>query len=65
MTAATSRARATPRPAALWRKGRTIDLGTRNPFGTSFANAVNSRGRVAGGATDGGEDADVHAVLWR
>jgi probable HAF family extracellular repeat protein len=51
--------------AALWRKGRILDLGTLNPFGTSFANAVNSKGHVAGGATAGGEDADVHAVLWR
>jgi probable HAF family extracellular repeat protein len=32
---------------------------------TSFANAVNSKGHVVGAATAGGEDADLHAVLWR
>ncbi len=51
--------------AALWRKRHIIDLGTLNPFGTSFANAVNSKGHVVGAATAGGEDADLHAVLWR
>jgi probable HAF family extracellular repeat protein len=51
--------------AALWRKGHIVDLGTLNPFGTSFANSVNSKGHVVGAATAGGEDADLHAVLWR
>lgn len=50
---------------ALWRKGQIVDLGTLNPFGTSFANAVNNRGHAAGAATVGGEDADLHAVIWK
>jgi probable HAF family extracellular repeat protein len=50
---------------ALWRKGGAVELGTLDPFGTSYANAVNKKGHVVGGATAGGEDADIHAVIWR
>ncbi|HXU84018.1 MAG TPA: hypothetical protein VN914_21635 [Polyangia bacterium] len=50
---------------ALWRHGRIIELGTLNPFGTGSANAVNSKGHAVGSATAGGEDADLHAVIWR
>jgi probable HAF family extracellular repeat protein len=51
--------------AVLWRKGAIVDLGALNAFGTSFGAAVNAKGHVAGGATAGGEDADIHAVIWR
>jgi probable HAF family extracellular repeat protein len=53
------------RTAVLWRNRRIQDLGTLNPFGTSQASAVNKKGHVVGSATAGGEDADIHAVLWR
>jgi probable HAF family extracellular repeat protein len=53
------------RRAVLWRKGKITNLGALDPFGTSFATAVNSKGHVAGAATAGGEDADIHAILWR
>jgi probable HAF family extracellular repeat protein len=53
------------RTAVLWRNRRIQDLGTLNPFGTSQASAVNKAGHVVGSATAGGEDADIHAVLWR
>jgi probable HAF family extracellular repeat protein len=53
------------RTAVLWRNRKIQDLGTLNPFGTSQATAVNKAGHVVGSATAGGEDADIHAVLWR
>ena len=61
--------------AALWDRGRVIDLGTLGGNGAS-ANAINDRGQIFGGALNTIPDANsgfpffvpgatqVHAVLW-